>query len=97
MIPRQHIVREIGEILDISPRRFNKHLEQVFVKLDGEPRLRRRPRRTGVGAVVRRELLPGCLQQAHLFCRGGTLIQLRDLPLEFPDLRQLPPQLAEHF
>jgi DNA-binding response OmpR family regulator/DNA-binding CsgD family transcriptional regulator len=30
--------REIGEILDISPRTVNKHLEQVFVKLGVENR-----------------------------------------------------------
>jgi len=30
--------REIGEILDISPRTVNKHLEQIFVKLGVENR-----------------------------------------------------------
>ena len=30
--------REIGEILTISPRTVNKHLEQVFVKLGVENR-----------------------------------------------------------
>jgi DNA-binding CsgD family transcriptional regulator len=30
--------REIGEILNISPRTVNKHLEQVFVKLGVENR-----------------------------------------------------------
>ena len=30
--------REIGEILSISPRTVNKHLEQVFVKLGVENR-----------------------------------------------------------
>ena len=30
--------REIGQILDISPRTVNKHLEQVFVKLGVENR-----------------------------------------------------------
>jgi DNA-binding response OmpR family regulator/DNA-binding CsgD family transcriptional regulator len=30
--------REIGEILTISPRTVNKHLEQIFVKLGGENR-----------------------------------------------------------
>ena len=30
--------REIGEILSISPRTVNKHLEQIFVKLGVENR-----------------------------------------------------------
>jgi DNA-binding CsgD family transcriptional regulator len=30
--------RDIGEILEISPRTVNKHLEQVFVKLGVENR-----------------------------------------------------------
>jgi len=30
--------REIGQILDISPRTVNKHLEQIFVKLGVENR-----------------------------------------------------------
>jgi DNA-binding CsgD family transcriptional regulator len=30
--------RDIGEILNISPRTVNKHLEQVFVKLGVENR-----------------------------------------------------------
>ncbi len=30
--------REIGEILGISPRTVNKHLEQIFVKLGVENR-----------------------------------------------------------
>jgi hypothetical protein len=30
--------REIGDILDISPRTVNKHMEQIFVKLGFENR-----------------------------------------------------------
>jgi DNA-binding CsgD family transcriptional regulator len=30
--------RDIGEILNISPRTVNKHLEQIFVKLGVENR-----------------------------------------------------------
>jgi DNA-binding CsgD family transcriptional regulator len=37
-ISRGKANREIGEILDISPRTVNKHLEQIFVKLGVENR-----------------------------------------------------------
>ncbi len=37
-ISRGKANRDIGEILNISPRTVNKHLEQVFVKLGVENR-----------------------------------------------------------
>jgi DNA-binding CsgD family transcriptional regulator len=39
--------RDIGEILNISPRTVNKHLEQVFVKLGVENRA------AAAGAAIR--------------------------------------------
>jgi DNA-binding CsgD family transcriptional regulator len=37
-ISRGKANRDIGEILNISPRTVNKHLEQIFVKLGVENR-----------------------------------------------------------
>ncbi len=66
--------REIGEILGISPRTVNKHLEQIFVKLGVEnrasaARARRDCWRSSVGALRRRVRRAGPCRAACP-CRG---------------------------